>query len=79
MGLGWGNIEDAIKNFEKAISLRPNFIMYRIDAARAYVENDAYPKAKEQLTMIATLSKMDEDDDQFRKDAKELLEKIKDK
>jgi len=79
LGLGWGNIEDAIKNYEKAISLRPNFIMYRIDAARAYIENDDYAKAKEQLTMIETLAKMDEDDDQFRKEAKELLETIKDK
>jgi tetratricopeptide (TPR) repeat protein len=79
LGLGWGNIDDAIKNYEKAISLRPNFIMYRIDAARAYIENDDYKKAKEQLTMIATLSRLDEDDDQYRKEAKELLETIKDK
>lgn len=79
LGLGWGNIDDAIKNYEKAISLRPGFIMYRLDAAKAYVENDDYGKAKEQLNTIATLSKEDEDDDQFRKDAKELLDQIKDK
>lgn len=79
LGLAWGNIDDAITNYEKAISLRPNFIMYRIDIARAYIENDDYKKAKEQLNLITTLSKMDEDDDQFRKEAKELLEQIKDK
>ncbi len=79
LGLGWGNIDDAIKNYEKAITLRPGFIMYRLDAARAYVENDDYGKAKEQLKTIATLSKLDEDDDQFRKEAKELLDQIKDK
>jgi FimV-like protein len=79
LGLGWGNIDDAIKNYEKAISLRPGFIMYRLDAARAYVENDDYGKAREQLNAIATLSKEDEDDDQFRKEGKELLDQIKDK
>ncbi len=79
LGLGWGNIDDAIKNYEKAISLRPGFIMYRLDAARAYVENDDYAKAKEQLKMIPTLTKEDEDDDQFRKEAQDLMVKIKDK
>lgn len=79
LGLGWGNIDDAIKNYERAISLRPDFIMYRLDAARAYVENDDYTKAKEQLTIIPTLSKEDEDDDQFRKEASELMSQIKDK
>jgi tetratricopeptide (TPR) repeat protein len=79
LGLGWGNIDDAIKNYEKSISLRPGFIMYRLDAARAFVENDDYVKAREQLNVIPTLSKEDEDDDQFRKDAKELLDQIKDK
>jgi tetratricopeptide (TPR) repeat protein len=79
LGLGWGNIDDAIKNYERAMALRPDFIMYHLDAARAYVENDDYAKAKEQLNIIPALSKEDEDDDQFRKEAKELLEKIKDK
>ncbi len=79
LGLGWGNIDDAIKNYEKAMVLRPDFIMYHLDAARAYVENDDYAKAKEQLNIIPALSKEDEDDEQFRKEAKELLEKIKDK
>ena len=79
LGLGWGNIDDAIKNYEKAVSLRPGFIMYRLDAARAYVENDDYAKAKDQLKIIPTLTKEDEDDDQFRKDAAELMDQIKDK
>ena len=79
LGLGWGNIDDAIRNYEKAVSLRPSFIMYHLDAARAYVENDDYAKAKQQLNIIPTLLKEDEDDDQFRKEAKELLEQIRDK
>jgi tetratricopeptide (TPR) repeat protein len=79
LGLSWANIDDAIKYYEKSIELRPTFIMYRIDCARAYVEKDQYGKAREHLTKIATLPKEDEDDDTFRKEAVELLNTIKDK
>ena len=79
LGLGWANIEEAIKNYERAISIRPDFIMYRLDYARALVENDDYAKAREQLTLIATLPTKDEDDDQFRKEARALLDDIKEK
>ena len=79
LGLSWATNEDARSNYEKAISIRPTFIMYRLDAARTYVELDEYDKAKEQLTRIAALPTEDEDDNQFRKEAKELLEKIKEK
>jgi FimV-like protein len=79
LGLGWANMDDAIKNYEKSIELRPDFIMYRLDCARAYVEMDDYKKAREHLTKISTLSKEDEDDDVFRKEAAELLNTIKDK
>jgi FimV-like protein len=79
LGLGWANMDDAVKNYEKAIELRPNFIMYRIDCARAYIEMDEYEKARVHLIEIAALPKEDEDDDNFRKDALDLLEEIKDK
>jgi FimV-like protein len=78
LGIGWANMDDAVKNYEKAIELRPNFIMYRLDCARAYIEMDEYKKARGHLTKIASLPKEDEDDDIFRKEAGELLEKIKD-
>jgi tetratricopeptide (TPR) repeat protein len=79
LGLSWANYDDAKANYEKAISLRPTFIMYRLDAARAYTEVDEYDKAKEQLTKIATLPTENQLDNQFRKEAKDLLEQIKDK
>ncbi len=79
LGLGWASYDEAIKNFEKAISLRPDFIMYRLDAAKAYIEVKNYKKAKEHLMIIEKLPTLDEDDPEFRKEAKDLLEKIKDK
>ncbi len=77
LGLGWANMEDAIKNYEKAISLKSNFIMYRLDAARAYVEEENETKAKQYLIATSVYPKQDEDDDTYRKEARELLEKIK--
>ena len=78
-GLDWANMDDAIKYYEKSIELRPSFIMYRLDCARAYVEEDEYGKARAHLLKIASLPKEDEDDDVFRKEALELLDKIKEK
>jgi FimV-like protein len=79
LGLGWANMDDAVKNYEKSIALRPTFIMYRLDCARAYIEMDEYAKAREHLSKISSLPKEDEDDDVFRKDAAKLLEEINDK
>ena len=76
LGLGWANMQDAIANYEMAISLKNNFIMYRLDAARAYIEKNNLTKAKEYLSAISTYPKQDEDDDVYRGEAKELLEKI---
>jgi tetratricopeptide (TPR) repeat protein len=79
LGLGWANMEESIKNFEKSIALRSDFIMYRLDCSRAYIEEDEYAKARQHLTAISTLPTKDEDDGQFRKEAQELLETIKGK
>jgi len=78
-GVAWGNTDDAIVCFEKAISLDPNFITYRIDVARAYIENKEYQKAHEHLSAISTLPTLSRNDDQSRKEAADLLEQIKHK
>ena len=66
-------------NYGKAVALRPDFIMYRLDCAKAYIEMDEYAKAREHLSVISLLPKQDEDDDQFRREGKELFESIKEK
>lgn len=79
IGLGWGDREEAARLFEKAIKMRPNFIMYRLEAAKNYIEMENYQKAKEHLTAIQNLPKLDEDDDEYRAEAKKLLNEIKNK
>ncbi|MEI7906205.1 MAG: hypothetical protein WCI84_02490 [Bacteroidota bacterium] len=76
LGLGWANMDESLKYYDKSVALRPTFILYRLDAARAYNEEDNTSKAKELLISISALPKQDEDDDQYRREAKELLEKI---
>jgi FimV-like protein len=79
LGLSWGDLDDAIKNYLKAIQLRPTFIMYHLDLARAYVADDEYQKAREHLNKIPNLPIQDEDDQKFIAEAKQLLQDIKNK
>jgi tetratricopeptide (TPR) repeat protein len=79
LGLAWGNLDDAIRFYEKAISLDPNFVMFRFDLARAYINEDEYQKAKEQLYKIPSIPKRDEVDDSLKTEAQKLLQEIKDK
>ena len=79
LGLGWGDREIAAAEFEKAVQLHPEFIMFHLDAARNYIEMDEYQKAKDHLYKIPRLPIDDEDDDQLKKEAKTLLEEIKSK
>jgi len=79
IGLGWGDREEAAKLFEKAIKIRPNFIMYRLEAAKNFIGMENYQKAKEHLSVIQNLPKLDEDDDEYRAEARKLLDEIKNK
>ncbi|MBM4176057.1 MAG: tetratricopeptide repeat protein [Ignavibacteria bacterium] len=75
--LGWGDRDDATTHYETAIKLRPNFIMFRVDAAKNYIELDEWQKAKEHLYSVANLPNLDEDDEVYRIETKKLLEEIK--
>jgi tetratricopeptide (TPR) repeat protein len=75
--LGWGNRDEATKHYETAIKLRPNFIMFRVDAAKNYIELEEWQKANEHLYAVPSLPNLDEDDETYRAEAKKILEKIK--
>lgn len=79
LGLGWGDIDEALKEFKKAIKLRPDFRMYYLDYAKALIEEDKYDDARNALNSLLSSPKQDEDDEEFFNEAKKLLEKIKTK
>ncbi len=75
--LGWGDRDDATEQYETAIKLRPNFIMFRVDAAKNYIELEEWQKAKNHLYAVPNFPNLDEDDETYRVEAKQLLERIK--
>lgn len=77
LGLGWGDTEKAVQLLETANKLRPNFRMFMLELAKAYVEEDEFEKAKDILKKVEKAPVADEDDDKVLAEAKELYEKIK--
>lgn len=78
LGLGWADIDSALVHYDKAVKIRPGFMMYYIDYARALIREDEYEKAREMLKKVPDC-KIQESDDKARiKEAKDLLEEIKD-
>jgi tetratricopeptide (TPR) repeat protein len=77
IGLGWGDTEKAVQLLETAVKLRPNFRMFYLELAKAYIEEDQYDKAKETLKKVEKAPKTDEDDDKVLTESKKLYEEIK--
>jgi len=78
LGLGWGDIEIAIEEYKKAIKLNSDFRMFYLDLARAYIEEDEYKLARQNLKIVPTKPKLEEDDDKRIEEAKKLLVEIED-
>jgi tetratricopeptide (TPR) repeat protein len=78
-GLSWADYDVAINNFKKAISLRPNYVMFYVDYAIALIDGERYDEAKEQLNKALNSPIQDEDDKSRKEEAKQLLNQIKNK
>lgn len=76
LGLGWGDMEVSIREYQTAIKLKPNFRMYYLGLAKAYIEEDEYELAKENLLMVETAPFVLEDDDEYLEEAKQLLVEV---
>lgn len=77
LGLGWADIDIAINEYNIAIKLYPNFRMFYLDLAKAYIREDEYSKARENLNHVISSPKRDVNDDDVLAEAKKLLEEIK--
>ena len=78
-GLSWADSDIAIENFKKAIELRPNYVMFYVDFAIAYMDDDKYDLATTLLNKALSSPIQDEDDQKRKDEAKKLLEEIKNK
>ena len=78
LGLGWADLEIALKEYQKAVDLRPNFIMFYLDYAKANIEDDEYDKARSLLNKALASPIQDEDDNAKLDETKKLLKEIED-
>ena len=76
LGLGWGDMEVAIREYQIAIKLKPNYRMFYLDLAKAYIEEDEYELAKQNLLLVEEAPFVLEDDDEYLKEAKQLLVEV---
>ncbi len=78
LGLGWADIDIAIEEYKKAIEIYPNFLMFYLDFAKAYIEEDEYELAREMLNKAINCPVEDEDDENRREESRQLLIEIED-
>lgn len=76
LGLGWGDMDDSIRELEMAVKLKPNFRMFYLALAKSYFEEDEYEKAKDTLLKLEKAPFVDEDDNKVLEEAKELMKKV---
>ncbi|HSW54913.1 MAG TPA: hypothetical protein VLH59_07475 [Ignavibacteriaceae bacterium] len=76
LGLGWGDMDVAIRELQNAIKLKPNYRMFYLDLAKAYIEEDEYELAKENLLLVEKAPFVLENDEEYLKEAKQLLKEV---
>jgi tetratricopeptide (TPR) repeat protein len=74
-GIPAASLKEAIKAFEKAKTLDPLFVLNYYELARAYKRNDEKQKAISTINAMLKLGSRTEDDEQIKKDGRELLKK----
>ncbi len=76
LGLGWADLDVALKEYQKAIDLYPNFVMFYVDYAKAEMRNDNYEHAKILLEKALVIPNKDFDDPKMKEEAKKLLKEV---
>jgi tetratricopeptide (TPR) repeat protein len=72
-----GNWADAERYLARAVALKPQNIFHRLELGEVYFDVGKVSKAREQFTLIATLPIGDVLDPKYQKEAKQILDDIK--
>jgi tetratricopeptide (TPR) repeat protein len=72
-----GNWADAERYLERAVALKPQNIFHHLELGEVYFDVGKVSKAREQFTLIATLPIGDVLDPKYQKEAKQILDDIK--
>ena len=73
VGLGWGNLDDALKHLKKATELRGDFVMYNLELAKALAANSQFADAKATVQKAASGKDLEPGDAARRNEASSLL------
>lgn len=73
LGLGFGNIPEAVTNLRRARELRPRFVMFELEYARALIADDKAAEARPLLEALASLPNGEPGDDGRKAEAAALL------
>ncbi|MEO1021925.1 MAG: hypothetical protein AAFW89_05225 [Bacteroidota bacterium] len=76
LDLEWGDFEEGLEHLEKAVEMRPGFIMYNLDFARALIEDKQDDKARVILKNISSLDEVEPGDKLRKNEALELLNSL---
>lgn len=77
LGLGFGNVADARVQLKRATELRPGFVMFQLEYARALVANNEQAEARAVLQQLPSLANQEIGDDARKREGAELLRTLK--
>lgn len=76
VGLGWATLGDALSNLKGAVELRPAFVMFRLDYARALVRDGKPGEARSQLEAALKTPPSEVGDEERLREAAALLKTV---
>lgn len=79
VGLGWATLADALNNLRRAVELRSDFVMFRLDYARALVRDGKTADARAQLEAGAKLPVAEVGDEARLQEIDALLKELRGK
>ena len=76
LGLGFGNLDDAVRHLGEAVTLRPDFVMFRLDHARALIVADRDADARRELEAAGSAPLQELGDEVRKREAAALLARL---
>lgn len=77
LGLGFGNAADALTHLKRATELRPGFVMFQLEYARALLANDRTADARAVLQQLPALTNQEPGDDLRKQEGAALLQTLR--
>lgn len=70
------SMDNAISYYQKAVDYRPEYILYRLDLAKALIQDKQRDRAKSVLEELVQIEPYTQDDPEYLQDAEQLLKRL---